>query len=380
MHTQAKRCVGMIVMNLAIWWGIITTIQPVLAGESLYVAPAGDDGNDCLAPGDACATIKGALAKSGDVIKVATGIYTDAGKEVVLVARDVTLLGGWDKTFTIQSGLSIIDSEHARRGVHVIYGVQVTIDRFIIQNGAIFNVGERVGGSGVANFGQLTINRSSINNNTTWASGAIYNFGTLTLTQSAVNRNYAEGTSGIFSEGAVTLNNSTVSGNWSNDVGGAIHLARGTLSLNNSTVSENFALFSGGGISQSTDGYGYVRMQNSIVSGNESGVLPSCSGTIYSGGYNLIDDTDGCDFVASEGDQLMIDAQLEPLTGVPGYHPLHFGSPAIDAGNPAGCKDRFGNLLSTDQRDASRARRCDIGAYEYDGPYFPIFLPVIAQS
>jgi hypothetical protein len=45
------------------------------------------------------------------------------------------------------------------------------------------------------------------------------------------------------------------------------------------------------------------------------------------------------------------------------------GSPAIDAGNPAGCTDGSGHLLTTDQRGMPRPDRedavgCDVGAYE----------------
>jgi hypothetical protein len=42
------------------------------------------------------------------------------------------------------------------------------------------------------------------------------------------------------------------------------------------------------------------------------------------------------------------------------------GSPAVDAGNPAGCTDPSGVLLTTDQRGFPRPSgpRCDIGAYE----------------
>jgi hypothetical protein len=48
---------------------------------------------------------------------------------------------------------------------------------------------------------------------------------------------------------------------------------------------------------------------------------------------------------------------------------LPSGSPAIDAGNPSGCRDSQGNLLTTDQRGYSRHDQedtggCDMGAYE----------------
>ncbi|MGZ9226502.1 MAG: choice-of-anchor Q domain-containing protein, partial [Anaerolineales bacterium] len=49
-------------------------------------------------------------------------------------------------------------------------------------------------------------------------------------------------------------------------------------------------------------------------------------------------------------------------------HALLPGSPAIDTGNPAGCTDQNGNLLTTDQRGVARPQggRCDIGAFELE--------------
>jgi hypothetical protein len=53
-------------------------------------------------------------------------------------------------------------------------------------------------------------------------------------------------------------------------------------------------------------------------------------------------------------------------------HALVAGSPALDAGNPSGCRNNSGTLLQTDQRGLSRhvdsnndgSARCDIGAFE----------------
>ena len=54
--------------------------------------------------------------------------------------------------------------------------------------------------------------------------------------------------------------------------------------------------------------------------------------------------------------------------GLTNTHALLPGSPAIDAGNPSGCADETGNILSYDQRGSTYARSngaaCDIGAYE----------------
>ena len=48
------------------------------------------------------------------------------------------------------------------------------------------------------------------------------------------------------------------------------------------------------------------------------------------------------------------------------------GSPAVDAGDPSGCRDNHGHLLKTDQRGMPRPDKedktgCDMGAYEHQG-------------
>ena len=50
------------------------------------------------------------------------------------------------------------------------------------------------------------------------------------------------------------------------------------------------------------------------------------------------------------------------------------GRPAIDAGNPSGCTDDLGHLLTTDQRgyprhDPEDTGGCDMGAYEKQSDY-----------
>ena len=72
---------------------------------------------------------------------------------------------------------------------------------------------------------------------------------------------------------------------------------------------------------------------------------------------------------------ILADPKLGPLQNNGGptqTHALLSGSPAIDAGNPSGCRDHLGALITTDQRGAARhfdgnndgTARCDMGAVE----------------
>jgi uncharacterized repeat protein (TIGR01451 family) len=380
--------------------------QPARAAGPWYVAPGGSDGNDCLSSGPthACATINGALAKAtaGDTILVATGTYTGTGDQVVLLDKDATLSGGWNSTFTMQSGTSTIDGQEVRRGVTVNSGVTAIVERFAVQNGlssdyggGIYNDGTLTlndgivsgntavyHGGGVYNYnGTLTLNSSVVSDNavtdvSSGRGGGVFNYyGTTTLNKSSITGNIApfEGGGIIVGNGSVTLNNSTVSNNTASGnsfgygYGGGIY-SDGTLTLNNSTISGNTATWSAGGIYHAQ---GTVTLRNSIIARNYGGESPDCHGTIGTSGYNLVGDTSGCAFTPAVGDLTNINANLGQLIGAPGvsrYHPLLSNSPAIDAGNPTGCTDHLGNPLDTDQRGATRIGRCDIGAYEYTPP------------
>jgi uncharacterized repeat protein (TIGR01451 family) len=362
--------------------GVVTSARFVLSNLYWYVAPAGSDSNDCLTPSTACATINGALNKPSfmirDTILVATGTYTGTGSEVVLLDKSATLSGGWGAGFAAQSGASTLDGEHVRRGMTVGTRVTATVGRFTVRNGSassggglsnggILNLNNStvsgntasIEGGGITNGGTLTLNRSTVSGNTANDGGGIYSGDPLILNNSTVSGNTASNLGGgIYTRGTLTLNNSTVSGNDTGDQGGGIH-NEDTLTLNNSTISGNTATARGGGINND----GIVTLQNSILDDNAAGSGPDCHGTIDSSGYNRVGNSAGCDFTPSAGDRTDLNAGLGTFEGSPGYHPLLVGSPAINAGDPAGCMGSTG-LLATDQRGFPRFDNCDIGAYE----------------
>lgn len=376
----------------------LQTAAPAHKAGPWYVSTNGDDSsNDCLSPSTPCASIYGALIKasSGDVIYVTSGTYNgNGGDEAVLINQNITLSGGWNGSFTQQIGNSIIDGEGSRRGLYVMSGVVAVADHFTVQNadsgGGIYNDGILTLnsfsvnfnlGTGIFNGGEITITDCSVSNNT---DRGIFNFGILTMNNCTVNDNSGGGGGGFMNSGSMSVNNSTISGNTALWRGGGIY-SFGVISLNNVTITDNRVVVIGGGGLHVMEGS--VTLQNSIIAGNihDYNIGPDCvnHGIISSYGYNIIGDTSDCAFSPITGDMIDIDPLLWQMIGIPGYHPLIKFSPAIDAGNPDGCKDHLGNPLVTDQRGVERVGRCDIGSYEYDpanDPLTYIFFPLIVQQ
>jgi hypothetical protein len=249
-------------------------------------------------------------------------------------------------------------------------------------------------GGGIFNSGTMTLTNSTMSGNSTGSffggfGGGIYNSGTATLSNSTVSGNLASSSSptiggfggGIYNSGILTLTNSTVSGNGAFNDGGGIY-NEGTANLFNATTTNNQADINfegsgaGGGIFNSNNGT--FNFQNTILAGNHETflnvflkqtvpVFGDCAGTISSLGNSLLQVIDDSHCMVAGG-FVLADPKLGPLQNNGGptqTHALLFGSPAIDAGNPGGCRDEFGALLTTDQRGFDRpALGCDIGAFE----------------
>ena len=222
----------------------------------------------------------------------------------------------------------------------------------------------------------------------------------LEVTRSTISGNFADVPSsggGIYAYGTLRIANSTVSGNHAGASGGGIESIFGKLLMANSTVVLNEAGFNGpgyigGGLSlEGGPGNGTTTITNSIIANNKlspiynSGVQPDCA--IGTGpyaqdpvvtSYNIVPFTGPppktCSFVGA-GD-VTVDPLVSPVLGYNGgltpTHALLPDSPAIDAGDPVGCKDTFGALLITDQRGAQRPEgpHCDVGAFEFVDPIF----------
>ena len=227
-------------------------------------------------------------------------------------------------------------------------------------------------GGGIRNFGTTNLFSSTIANNraglnsspTNFGGGGVHNFG-----------------------GTLTLTNSTVSGNVARTHGGGIFVETGTVASFSSTIANNRADAESNGSGIGAGVYIWSELgatgnfQNTIIANNQVGSNPNnirdCAGVLTSQGYNLIRITPAgeCIVAPVTGDVFSSDPLLGPLQNKGGptqTHALLAGSPAIDAGNPSGCRDNLGALLATDQRgflrpadgDGNGTARCDIGTYE----------------
>ncbi len=334
---------------------------------------SGSDNNNCLSATTACKTIAHAIAQaaSGDTIRVAAAIYV----ENLNIGKSLTITGAGTST-------TVVDGGGVTTVVTISSGTAtVSLSELTIRNG------RSCAGGGISNIGVLTVNESTISGNRVFQSGicdslgaGLANAGKATISNSTISGNSATGTYGPrgggilnWRMGSLTVNNSTITGNmlsqsgtFAGTKGGAIfNFEGGTVRIISSTISGNGAEL--GGNLYNIDGT--VTIQNSIVANSSAG--GNCNGIMTSDGYNLSSDS-SCTF-SNTGDRNNTNPQLGPLQNNGGPTPtmaLPSGSPAVDAGNPTGCRDSSGNLLTTDQRGAQRpdtedgGRGCDIGAFE----------------
>jgi len=337
----------------------LVSVPVAVASNTWYVDGVnGNDNNNCLSPQTACKTIGHAisLASSGDSVMVAPATYT----ENLTINISLKIIGS-------SAATTIVDGNQDSYPVFIISSGRVVLSKLTIRNG--WADGYQGGGVANTNGATTTITNSTISGNTSDDNGGgIFNSGKLTISDSTISGNTSVESGrggGIMNGGKLTISNSTISGNNAAEdgAGGGI-MNQATLTMNNVTISGNSASYYGG-----IQNYGSVTLQNSIIANNSAG---NCGGdTVTSEGYNLSDDNT-CNFDGT-GDM----NNSKPKLGTLGNHggPTQTvselaGSPTIDAGNPNGCTDGNGHLLTTDQRGYARPgkhktdQRCDMGAFE----------------
>ena len=243
-----------------------------------------------------------------------------------LTLNDLTVRGGHPEHTTNQNADSIGGA------IYVAYQSQLTLnnttltDNSAASSGSIFitteglvtitdsNITENTGNHIVYNMTDATLivtNSDISNNNGT----GILNFGTATVSNSVISHNEAspsQSGGGFSNAGDLTVINSIISNNISTEGGGLYNNWDGIVTIINSTIIENTATNIGGGLynwSSET-----LTLTNSIVANNTSGgdISNIHSSTITATGTNIISDNTLTGVNIINGDP-QLDGNLVPL-------------------------------------------------------------------
>lgn len=351
----------------------------------------------------------------------------DGPNGLPLVTSEITINGYGAK---IARG----ETAPAFRIFHVNANGTLALNDVTISGGLLTHHTPVTGGGGIYNAGALNLNGCTLTGHSARAleGGAIFNSGSLYVTNTTISSNIGAVGSGIASVGGgrtATIVNSTVSDNWSGGDGGGIAVVYGSLTIKNSTISGNSTgqeTYGGGIVAHSADttitnstiagntsgkGFGAsadsvgggianvsgnLFISNSTISGNTTGSggtngggvftdsyaelkntilanngTENCYGVFTNRGSNL--DSDGTCGVGPKLDPKLDPEGLEDNGGPTLTIALQTDSPALDAGNYAGCQAAPVNGL--DQRGITRisaSGTCDIGAFEPVGRTFAV--------
>jgi parallel beta-helix repeat protein len=297
---------------LAVQAGPQTGFQSSLSNGTTitrYVAITGTDTATCAAPISACRTIQYAVdvASAGDVIKVATGVYTGVQSraapagyptvatvdQVVYVSKTVTIRGGYTTTngfadppnpetypttlnaqnqgrvlfiagdidpaleglritrgnATGQGGIWGSEFSHfeAGGGIYVL-GATATISNNEIYNNTAGTTNGSGGGMCLRS-SDATLVRNTITDNraTNWFGGGIYLlYSPITLIENDISDNSARWGGAVFLElSPATVTNNTFSDNSITQGGGALNVHTSDATLSGNTVSNNTAVQAG---------------------------------------------------------------------------------------------------------------------------------------
>jgi hypothetical protein len=392
----------MAVLMAVLACGPLDTAREIVAGlfRVYYVAPDGDDANDCRSWEAACLTLSGAArhVDGGDIIRLAAGTISvpDVTIDSIIAIEGMgeaeSILELTDTgTVALNADVTFLDLTITTSGpttgalpcIHVAEGASATITQVTLRDcglgirvapdaeAALQNV--TITGStaeALINDGSVTVDQSRLVEN---KDRAITNRGTMIVENTTIDRNILNPLhlagdlpdTTITNVGHLELINSTISRSTDRGITNA-----GELILRNSTVSSN----RGDVAISSQDGelrLLYVTVANNAGTGiNLAGGLAEIENTISTGnGYNCywnptstptllgINLSEDCRFFTA-GELL-----LQPLAdngGPTETHALQPGSAAIDAATL--------DCPPSDQRGVERpfGEACDAGAFEFD--------------
>ncbi len=228
------------------------------SGAEGMLAPAGEL-RVCPAGPPTCdyATVQAAVdaASPGDVIKVATGVYTGINNyggtnQVVYISKTLAIRGGYTTTdWIISNPVSYPTTLDAQNGGRVIFirDATVTIEGLRLMGGSALDYFADYGGGIFAYNSALTLQDNVILSNTAaYYGGGVYaGDSTVTLTGNTVTSNtsicYSCGGGVSLYSSIATLTGNTFSGNH----GSGVYVRSGNVTLDENTFTANTAGFGG---------------------------------------------------------------------------------------------------------------------------------------
>jgi hypothetical protein len=273
-------------LTLTLLW-LVGYIQPAHADPgTLYVAPDGDDADNCASVTSRCRTIQRAVdvAQPGDEIRVAAGVYAGVSarawiSQTVYISKTVAIRGGYTTaSWTMPdptANPTTLDAEGQGRVLYIIGDISPTVE------------GLRITGGNAAELGGDPWDND--------AGGGVYIYeATVIISNCVVYANTASSASsgsggGLFLRGsAATLSGNTVVSNTASTAsygqGGGLFLWGSDAMLSGNTVQGDTASTassgSGGGL--------YLLNSDAMLSGNTvQGDTASTAGWGYGGGLYI---------------------------------------------------------------------------------------------
>ncbi len=408
---------------------VAATILPGLAALFLALPASAATANTCVNPAgsDGCfSTIQAAIddavsSREAASITIAPGTYIEnlgvpSGATITLNGGSssavFTVIQGHNPgasaiTATSNSTLTLrnlaVTGGQSTQGGGINSSGTLTLNNVVVSQNMATGSGAKGGGIYFAGAGKLDVEQSLITSNSSSGSGGdLYIAGNAIIKNSIVSGGVTSGTGaggGIaIASGQVQLVNTTVEDNAANGgngaglwvgggqvvatnasvalnfaggTGGGVELDGGSLYMNNCTVGLNGAGGPGGGVNDAIDSDS-VAVSNTIVGGNLSsaGSSNDCQGTLYSIGYNLIQDPSGCNVTGAATGNVAGDPKIAGFTCTAASSnqcvvQVDPSSPAVGAGNPAASDGRGGDCAASDAIGTPRPQGdCDIGAYQ----------------
>ncbi len=216
-------------------------------------------------------------------IGLVDNFYHDPILETAADGGGLTITQG--VTINVMFGSVTIDGGNAFTVFTVNSGVDAVLNGLTIAHGN--NTTPNGVGGGVVNHGTLTINDSTLlDNSASGSGGGVYNDGTLTVSDSTFSGNAApEGGGLLTSGGTATISDSTFSGNTSFFLaGGIVHTDSGLLALNGDIIVGNTStgaaddIFDAAGTPSNSDNVVGADVSQNLgngVNGNQVGVTPA---------------------------------------------------------------------------------------------------------